>query len=213
MSVRLTTWMREDIVRSILKHKFKGSYEMFLEGYAKLAKDVYDDVFPAAVRRRMGRLPEGWLPKKERIDIQFGEDGQPQYISLNFNGCIRKGKEGAGVLTTRETKHPKEVWKLMPYAKFHGCAKVYAPTHPLAERYFVLANLLMTQVIEYREVQKLAEQGVAQATTVSKLIEVWPEVEPFAKQYLKHEPADRSLPVPRLVELNRALGLPVGSTP
>lgn len=210
-SVKLTTWMREDIVRDILAYRFKGVYERALEDFAVLARDVYDDVFTRAEQRRMKRLPAGWLPEADCIGAQFGDTGS-SYQSLEFNGT--NVSHGLPTFKPRRPfEDPKVVRRLFPNSKHRTRAVKYEKDHTLSVRYFVISNTLQKRIAEHAEAKKMAERGVMQATTVGRLIEVWPEVAHFAKRFSGEEYArERKLPVVQIEHLNAVLGLPPGES-
>lgn len=206
-TVKITNWMRESIVNDMLNHRFKGVYAGLVKQGIALADDVYKEFYDEATRRQMSRLPEGWLPEDDDLGVQFGTSGS-SYIALDFSGSwINHSSTSAGDL-----RPPNFVWKKdnrRLLSKDKGkCVRKYEKDHPFSARYFAIMKEIGEQVELYSKARKMAKQGVAQATTLKRLREVWPECWPFAKRFEDND-ARPGLPVPQIASLNEMFKLPV----
>lgn len=195
---KLTTWMRECIVKDLLKHRFGRAAQEFVALKSALALDVYHDVFSEDERKAMAGLPRGWLPEVAKLGVQFG-DGR-NYVELSFNGATYGAI--AGVLPEGLGAFNMPV----PNRNEHGCAKVYEATHAFSERYDALKGRQSDLEREIDTAKRQAEAAIMSASTINKLVTLWPEVEPFT---VRHVPKAAPLPALPTSELNALLGLPV----
>lgn len=180
-SIKLNTTMREHLARQLLDQKFSKTEKNLLERRDALACGVYHDLFTDTDRNFMDLLPEGWLPVRQYMMIQFGPNSS-DYTHLNLKGD-------------------------MPFlAKMlGGCMKVYDADHTLAKLY----HALIADEGEYQTARRALQHKIRavlnSVTTVRKLMEVWPEVTPFAEKLDRHE--STNLPAPLIREINAELKL------
>jgi hypothetical protein len=195
---KLTTWMRECITKDLLKYRFGHAAQEFAALKSALALDVYNDVFSDKERKAMAELPRGWLPEVSKLGVQFG-DGR-NYVEVSFNGATYGSIAGVFPEALSVVLMP------VPSRNEHGCAKVYEATHPFSERYDAIKRKQADLEREIDTAKRQAEAAIMSASTINKLVTLWPEIEPFT---VRHVP--RGAPVPALPtsELNALLGLPV----
>lgn len=150
MTERLHAMLRTKIINALLKHRFDPEVDKLELRALGLAVAVYNDQLPELGRMR--RLPDGWLPKIEQIQVQFGE----KWVHLVF-------------------KVPMIILASKDYPPFAS----YEADHKLSTEYFKL--LEAKQDLEARKVQakKAASVIIGEAKTVKQLLEAWPEVAPF----------------------------------
>lgn len=199
MSTRLTVSIRERIANDLLTHKFSAAIGALIADRAAHAHDVYCDIYSKSDRAKMDALPAGWLPESNRIGVQFGSSGR-SYVELSFSGAVygevnkyRKGtmKHGDRRIISKHV---------------HGCAKVYADDHPLAKAKADLDSKFDDLKTSVSEAAKQVNAALASATTIKRLVEAWPEIEPFARA---HEATPPNLPAVPTDRLNKLLDLPV----
>lgn len=192
---RLTNDIRDQITRDLINHRFQGEYSALCRATAELAERCYAEKF-AKIADKMERLPGGWLPKSEGILCAFG--GRLQ--SLYFNGRSFSAAWSAGLSAGAP------VQKLFPYESVSNVCLSLEATHPLSEEFDRLdgvASDLRQRVVTARGSAAAALQSVS---TVKRLVEVWPEVEPFTIRHVAQRP---QLPSVNVDTLNAALELPV----
>lgn len=199
MAKRLTSYMREQIVRAVLTHRFSDEIVDLTAQRAAFANDVYDDVYRKADREKMASLPKGWLPESDAISVSFGETGR-FYAVLAFNG------ETPYSVSQFAGERRKEVRRRMMEKHLHGCCKVYAPDHRLTTRYHEICRTSETLTQRIREALRQVEAALGATSSISALIKAWPEIEPFVKPYYT---APVKLPAIPAATLNEALKLPV----
>lgn len=198
MSTRMTTWLRERIAKDVLEHRFSEAAATLVSKRAALAGDVYNDVYTASDRRKMDALPSGWLPEDNDIGVQF--DGARGYTQLRFNGAIY----GSVATVLKVTLKP--VNRRMRANDIRGCVKVYEATHPFTERWNALEGEASDLAKQIEAADRQLKSALASASTIKRLIDMWPEIEPFA---LKHESEKAPLPALPTKDLNALLDLPV----
>ncbi len=196
-STRLTTSIREHIAKLALSHRFADELMALVADRAAFAEAVYRDIYKQTEREKMAALPEGWLPTVNHIDVQFGEGCR--YLTLWFNGSFY------GDLWWIST--PVEViFKAIPFKHQHGCVKVYEPTHKLSVRFEELDARLTVLRDKHGAAKRQIEAALGSVTTVGKLLELWPEIAPFTKDF---NGIPSPLPAIPTSDLNALLDLPV----
>lgn len=93
-----------------------------------------------------------------------------------------------------------------PAQRAQEAVRVYDAKHPLTARYDAWKKAQDDLDAEKSKAKSSAEAVLNSVTTVKKLIEVWPEVEQFARPFAVESPS-RAIALP-IRELNARLGLP-----
>lgn len=202
-STRLTNNIRESLLKKLLTRAFQERSQDLVDRCAAFAVRVYDDVYRGKLEQING-LPSGWLPQEDYVTVSMGTD----HVRMRFNGSLG----GWGLPEAlRETGAVREnLKKPMPYGDASGrrVSKQYEATSKLAEEYEALKREQQDLCEEISAAKRTASAAMNSVSTVKKLIEVWPEVEEFAKSYLVEGERRAVLPdIPR-DKLNAALNLP-----
>src|SRR5690606_20734731 len=90
----------------------------------------------------------------------------------------------------------------------HGCAKVYDDQHKFSQRFQELDERKKALEGDYGTAKRQIATALASVGTIKRLIEVWPEVAPFAKPF---DEGPRNLPSLPTDKLNELLDLPVAA--
>lgn len=195
---RITNEHRSKILKDVLAHRFAKPTEKLVADYAKLAEDIYNDVYGVTTRQEMQKLPKGWLPSASTIKVKLGEK---TYAELPFNGFIRHVNAPDCVPIK-----PDVMWRLCKADDVSRVLEVYEATHAFAERY----EELQFRAKDLREAidgaTMLANSILEKGTTLAKLLSIWPEVKPFAEFLSAPKP---KLPAMPISTLNGMLDLPV----
>lgn len=198
MSTRLTKDIREAIARSVMKHRYEATVKALVEEKAAFGMKVYEDLYSKANREKMNALPEGWLPSSDNVTVQFGAS----YDRVYFNGYTH-GK----IVSVVSSEDKRKECSLRLWGKHErGCAKVYDATHPLAVARFNLDAKERDLKTQFDETRRQVDAALNAVTTIKKLIEVWPEIAPFAADFENEKPQLPALPTSKL---NAILDLPV----
>jgi hypothetical protein len=201
-SVRLTNDMREILVRRLLTHRYKDAIQAIIDRRAKLAVDVYDDVYSKANRARMAAIPAGWLPQDNDIAVRFG-DGQRGYVNLFFNGRTDLSAPFYHIVDdTNQTVH-----RTFPQKDKGQCLKVYPLEHDFSQTYEQIATDWAALKKQVKDTEALLASSVAKFTTIHAMIKDCPEAEPFVRDWLIAKPIP--LPAVPRAKLNAILDLPV----
>lgn len=204
MSTRLTNTIRERIALAVLRHRFSDSIEAMIADKAAFADEVYCDIYKKSDREKISALPAGWLPEEHRVGVKF-DNTKFSYENIDFSGCVY-GK-------ISRTRVPQEKSEPAPRRRVltkhsHGCAKVYDEGHRLAKKFVALKEREDELKVAIVAAERQVNAALESATTINKLVEIWPEVEPFARQFDK---SPIKVPAVPTEQLNKLLDLPVAA--
>jgi hypothetical protein len=199
MATRLTNDIRDSIVAKLMKHRFGDAIDTLIKDRAAFAEKIYNDVYPETQRHRMASLPAGWLPEDSDLSVEF--NGQARgYTRLPFDGSFY------GPMARFRSKVERVHRRILNKHDHSACAKSYDATHALAVEYGQLSDRFDSLKAEFETAERKASAALASVTTIKRLIETWPEIEPFAKEFDETPP---KLPAIPTSDLNQLLDLPV----
>lgn len=207
-AARLTRPIRDAITKKLLHRAFKDRAQAVVDRQADFARRVYEDALKPHLAA-IAAVPAGWLPTDDDIKVSFGSE----YTQLDFGNGLSYSIHHTLRACGAERISDKGGNRLeLPFpSKFKGqCMKVYDASHPLAEEFRNLQVEQEALVAEVEKAQRTMKATLESVTTVKKLIDVWPEVEEFARPYLYNGERKAILPAIPRAELNAALGLPPG---
>lgn len=199
MSTRLTNTTRDQITSAVLTHRFREPVDALIADRAAFAEEVYNDVYRKADREKMAALPKGWLPETNAIGVQFGD--QSGYVSLYFGGHFY-----GRLRSVRTPGDEKQIERRAFSKNVHGCVKVYDADHRLAVKHTALDRRYTELKAEFEAAERQVKAALDSATTVNRLVEMWPEVEPFVRPLGTPSPKVPAIPTD---QLNKLLDLPV----
>jgi hypothetical protein len=200
-STRLTQDAREQIATAVLLHRFQEPVDALVVDRAAFAEEVYNDIYRKSDREKMAALPKGWLPETNAINVQFGD--QRGYESLQFSGKLysRLG-------SLRSKDDGKSIERRAFSKNVHSCVKVYEPDHRLSLKHDALDQRYTELKAEFEAAERQVKAALNSATTINKLVEMWPEVEPFVRKFDASPLKVPSIPTD---QLNKLLDLPVAA--
>lgn len=200
-SVRLTNEIREEITTAMLRHRFGAELEKLVADRAAFALAVYNDLYKPADRKRIADMPADWLPTSSTIKYRAGNS----YESTPFNGRFY-GSLNSAMPATKEAV--KDTY--LPFASKHcrSCVASYDGDHKLAIRYLDLETRFKDISERHGIAERQIKAAISRASTIGRLVEMWPEAAPFCKPY---EAAAPSLPAIQTSALNALLDLPVAA--
>jgi hypothetical protein len=199
MSTRLTNSIRERIATAVLTHRFREQVDALIADRAAFAEEVYNDVYRKSDREKMAAISKGWLPETTAINVQFGDSRG--YESLQFSGKIY-GKLGS----VKSKDDGKSIERRAFSKNVHGCVKVYDADHRIAKKHAEIHQRYEDLKADYEAAQRQVEAALNSATTINRLVEMWPEVEPFARSFDASPLKVPSIPTD---QLNKLLDLPI----
>lgn len=181
-SVRLNEKIRQAILKKLMEHAFAEEQKLLDRDHERLALDVYNDLYPADVQRKMKRLPVNFFATDTTILVNFGG----QTVNLKVTKCPVSYAH---------------------YSTAYTPAKAYAADHPFSERHAGLYSRKKDLEERAAVARKHAYSVIYNCVTCKQLVEVWPEVDPFVIPFTKaSSPQSVALMVP-VKELNRQFGL------
>lgn len=206
-STRLTNSMRDSLMEALMRRAFKSQCEDWAQRFSKFVLKVHAGIYGDDLPR-MEALPEGWLPKNREIKVRFGGDAVRLSTTGEFNSQASYSVKWPEEFRACEAS--KNAIKLMVHTYHNNDreAGVFDARHPLSAEYQAFMNELTDLQEKIGGAKRTARAALDSVHTIQKLIEVWPEVEVFAKEYLVHGERKALLPdIPR-AQLNSVLGLP-----
>lgn len=182
-SIRLTNIMREEIVRSVLDHRFKAEEEAIADAFTALADETYAALLTKNDRAVIDSVPAGFLREVKSLFVYYGG----MRHSARFSSEVR-----------------------IPYFLDDDYSndsgrRSFPGNHPLTAKFTRLTQAKERLRKSRSEAKLKAETVLAGVTTTAALIQVWPEIEPFIP-----EPTvgtGKNLPAVPMKDLNCALGL------
>lgn len=179
-TVRISNYMKEQVISRLLKHAFEEREKSLQAKWYALGDAVYQDLYPADLQKKMNALPAGFLPMDDDVRVSFGGNFTRVYFGEN---------------------------RLLARSHQSNAARVYDDKHPLSVRHDAYRSAKDQLEEETRKAKSSAQAILDSVTTLKKLIEVWPEVEPFVEDF-KQTDSGRYLPALPVQDLNARLGLP-----
>lgn len=194
--MRLNQQTRSAICKDLIDHRFIKDVEKLTKKRAKFALEVYRKHFGPAMIKRMDDLPKGWLGVEAYMYVTMGSHRD----CMHFNGRIEHG-----CMRSVVGKSPDQVWLRTP-ASYDRPA--FEPSSAICGKYRAIRDETDALHKSIHEVRATTAATLNRFSSPRKLLEEWPEVEPFVA---KHSAAPISLPSAPRDDLNKALGLPVAA--
>lgn len=203
-AIRLSNSDREAICKLVLKHRFEQEYLTLALRRQSLAFALYNSMYSEELQKQMKKLPKGWLPDEDGLRFDFGSrsDVMKFYPDLGNSSPYPRPwdrflGDAPGLGTTR----------LVPYRDRDRTLKAFGARDPFS----IERDTIVNEIVKLNETMMGARVQVRtallQANTARKLIELWPEIEPFVRSALSGLPP-ASLPAVRTDLLNDMLKLP-----
>lgn len=144
-----------------------------------LALQVYHDLHGLQNQALMDKLPSGWFELKSKLTVEI--DFQTVRLSL------------------------KEQRKFA-YRYSSGIVKIYPPNHDISRAYLEYKKVKDQLSNEEQKASHDARALLNSVTTLKKLLEIWPQVEPFVKDFWEQEKSAQ-LPALPIQSLNAMLNM------
>ena len=194
-SEKLTNMWRERICANILHRRFDDEGAALCRDAAALALRVYEDVF-SGLAKKMAEVPEGWLPTTSCCLVSFAGSVD----QLHFNGHVNYGLSSPGQLLPSPTRR-------IPSSMVRTVWAVYAPETAIYQEHARIENEVETLRRRVQEAQGIAMGVLNSCSTTGRLLQKWPEAEPFIRVGVPKSPS--TVPMLPIAQLNGMLGLPV----
>ena len=155
-TVKLTTYHRDLIMGRLMEHRFSKEERQLVELENKIADLVYNAAFTKKERSLMASLPEGWLNTRRNVYFAIGSGSNT--VVMNF---LDKG----------ERRFPKD--------RASNVLIVVEPGSRIAELHEEYAGNDKALMEAKKAARAQAHAVLYSATTLNRLIELWPEVKRF----------------------------------
>lgn len=220
-STRLTVAIKEAITDQVMHHAFAGRCKAHMDAELAFAQEVYDDIMDTkmlkvnqgagpqmSLRSVLASLPAGWCSQQTYFKAEFA--GQDQKLD-RYDGFEAGYHENATMIGWKATpQREQKNWHFPPGYSWGTLAK-YEASHPFSERCAQIQGEREDLKSEMSSLRAQTRATLDTASTIQKLIVIWPEIEAFASPFLQEEKAAAVLlPVVARERLNDALGLPPG---
>ena len=201
---RLTITTKEIILKKLLKHRFLKEAETVNKEYKRLAEVIYNDLLTKKEHEILESLPKEWVPETNNILIRFGDN--VQYLKFSGNNLVHRIHNLLEV-----SKKSPVVLKKIPY-KYTGkfspkVLKTYEPSSKLFKKWEKINNKQMELRADVINAEVEASAIIDTVNTDKKLLEIWPEIEPF----LPKQVTTKKLPIVLPAAINKTFKLPVPS--
>lgn len=185
--MKLTKEYRKQIIERCVAARFATAEKAYQAARTALGDALYDHAFGKS-ETIAKKLPSGWLSRMGTIDISC--DGfNHRYYSDSGD------KPAAGLKLSRERLQPSVITKEFTIGEDH-------PLYPQAQ---AVADMFNTIKSSKETLTNQLSSLLLSVTTREKLLEVWPEGEPYFPAVVQH--AAVPIPYELTLSINRMMGI------
>lgn len=183
----------EKIATALVRHRFVAEVEAMRDAEAALAVEVYNWRWTKEDRAKIAATPDGWLDTIGKIEVsqRFGR------FVLHIDG-------GRYFENMPARARGSVTW---PQGNKYGTSTVTITDDALAatvETHAVAVDKLQGAI---KAAHSDAASTIAGMPSLKRLVEAWPEIQPFATPFMDVKP--NQLPALRTEDLNARFRLPV----
>lgn len=202
---RMTTHIRERLLKDLITRTFHDRAQEMTQERADFARRVYKESFSEKDHKLMASLPKGWLPTDNDIKVQIAHAVQ----QFHFNGGD-KYSSLSEEFRLAGAERIEDDHLIVPWNKYNGSPviKVFDADSDIRKAHDDLTNRYEALIEEIKQARTATKKVLESVGSIKKLIEVWPEVEAFAKPYLTEGERRAILPMIPREKINAMLGLP-----
>lgn len=186
MSVsRLSDEDRRQIISKLLDHRFDADRKVLKGQETELGLKIYRSVVSPSVEAEVRKLPDGWIEYTNNIYAKIGSSIESFTLAVSV---------------------PKKA----SWGSWRTIVAVIEAREPLADEFQELEAARSALRAKEEEASGAARSLVYKASTLKRLLEIWPEVKPFTSHISgqSQRNKDRDLPVVQVGTANALLGLP-----
>ena len=187
---RLTNHLRSQIANDLVGTRFAAAESEATAWMARVAQAAYDRQYNGTIRE-MYRLPKGWLPENDGIHVQVGDD----VTLLYFDG-------------KRVRKQGDQTQMRFPHSDRGQCLLQLEPNDALSQDIWEAQATVQKLAGDRKDLRAKIWATLQSFTTVKKLLDAWPEIEPAVKKVLEAAGESHALlPALPIADLTKELGL------
>lgn len=196
-SLKLNKVIIDRIAGRLMAERFAPLYRAVSDDFARLAMDVYNDVYPEKDRAIMASLRFGWLGERNFVPVRFGDSSRIE--RLYYAGkCDCQPMKYIDLADHIKLPHPACHSNYAP-------SKTYLKDAPLAVRYFSLRKRLGEVNAEEEDAKRKLVSALQQFRTLSGLRSGWPEMQPYTEDLMGG--AIPNLPAVLVSDINKMFNL------
>lgn len=201
---RMTNHIREKLLKDLITRTFQARAQAQVDAQKAFAAEVYQACFTEKEHKLMASLPKGWLVMDDDIKVQIAHEVQTVHYSGTGGNSYLPSELSLAGAERKDARFP------IPYNKYNGSpvVAVFDADHPLRAKADELRNSRQDLIRAIQEATTATKKVLESVGSIKKLIEVWPEVEAFAKPYLTEGERRAILPMIPRDKINAMLGLP-----
>lgn len=176
-SVKLTGADRAGIVRRALEHAFAKDDAAMAKRESALARRCYNSLYPAAVRKAVEAVPNGWISEASKLGFNVGG----LHIDLKCESALRVPAGGSW----------SRLGTIKDQTLIDAVNELLSDKRALGER--------------RKQAEAATKAIVDSCGTTKQLRDVWPQGEAFYRHI--EPPTKASVPAAQIKQLNEMLGL------
>ena len=199
---RLTNPIRNSIVNDLIVHAFLAQAQAQVDAECLLTKDIWDNLF-GDKQTILDSAPEGWFGKGNSFKIAVDNS----VTQLNFSDGLSRTYY-CSLRSLGVSRDDIPAIKMPHNACSGACLKNYEPDSSFGKRLIDLGLSRGILIDEIDKNKRTAEVTLNSVSSISKLIDIWPECALFAEPYRTNGEQKALLPAIPRAELNSALRLP-----
>jgi hypothetical protein len=199
---RLTNAMRSSILDDLILYGFKDKMQAQYDAELTFVKKVWDDVF-SKQQEAIDAAPSSWF--KTQYSFKVGFDNVISELSFQhgFSANYREAWSNFGVNTdgANKVRMPHSATTYIP-------VKNYLAKSSMGKQLAALGDISDDLFAEVKTTKIATEVALSRISTISKLIDAWPECASFVEPYRVMGEKEALLPMVSREALNVTLGLP-----
>lgn len=204
-TTKLTNHIRESILKDLLAYAFLERAQAQIDAECDFSTAVFEDVYSKHLDM-IKSAPDGFFAMDDDFKVYFDYECQRLDFGCGFDFNVPADWRSFGV------KNRENANRRMPSgARSNQAIKRYDLDHAMTVKFLKLKADREALKLEIERTSRTAKATLASVSTISKLIDVWPEARVFAEKYAVQGEAKAILPAIPRRELNNALGLPPAS--
>jgi hypothetical protein len=184
-ATRLTKELRKEIHNALMERAYTERKEEIVRMEHNLGMRVYNDLYPPQVQEQMKMLPNDFFNQATAMKVAF--DSNYHHISL-----------------------PEEIaLAYKDYRPYGGTVANYPAGHELTDAYIKFKKLEDEYKHDRMRLYSESNAILESCTTVKKLIETWPEIEPILQKLNIHTAQSKEVHLPAVIQdMNALFSLP-----
>lgn len=203
---KMTNEIRKAVVRDILVYRYQKAMQALIVERQKLTVEVWEACFSKDKQKLLREAPSSFFYKSSNFNVQVSGRTLQFYTSGDFvDRDSYNPKFQPTFYNQIKGKVPPPDPLPLPYKSIHGTVGVIDSGTPLAERVMDVFNRSDTFEKEMATARAELYAALDSFTTVEKMIQIWPDVEKFAKPFIARP---TFLPATQINRMNTLLKLP-----